>query len=149
MKSSLLVAIFSVMLLCTSAYAKPVLFGWGGERIIKAMEFPNNPNFQTPSGEYIDAGYRYQQITVFFLPLWNYNEKWCGYIGSDESYLDLNRDELAVLAAEADLTLPTNVTIDAWDSIGGKLTFIIGLLLLVGYTMLTMKDEEEFEEDSK
>ena len=113
------------------------------------MEFPNNPNFQTPSGEYIDAGYRYQQITVFFLPLWNYNEKWCGYIGSDESYLDLNRDELAVLAAEADLTLPTNVTIDAWDSIGGKLTFIIGLLLLVGYTMLTMKDEEEFEEDSK
>ncbi|HEX9737250.1 MAG TPA: hypothetical protein VGG06_35245 [Thermoanaerobaculia bacterium] len=120
-----------VILLSTAAlpaHAAPVLFGWGGEKIAKVMDLPDTPDFRMDSGEYIDVGYRYKQLTIFFIPVWNYDEHWCGYIGRDNRYLSLDRSDLADLVATAGLQLSDSPSKPFWDAVGGKL--LIGFILL-------------------
>jgi DNA-directed RNA polymerase subunit RPC12/RpoP len=128
-----------LILLALPAHAAPVFFTWGGETIVKAVELPDTPDFQRPDGAYIDIGYRYQQVTFFFIPLWNYNEKLCGYIGSDSEYLDGDEAEISALAAEAQVQLPAGITLPFWDSVGGKL-LVAAIVLL--YIAVKRRDSE-------
>lgn len=141
----------------------PVLFGWGGETIIKVMDFPNTPAFQTVvdfspapgrppepfipgqtrrTGKetvYVDVGLIYKTFTVFFLPLWNYDIRWVGYIGMSDNYLEFTKEELDELAADIGMQLPQTPDLPFWDSYGGKLVvltviLIVGLLVLSGRT---------------
>jgi len=130
------VLISLLFLFATPAVAAPVFFQWGGEKIVKEMDLPDTPTFQIPDGTYLDVGYRYKQISVFFIPIWNYDEKWCGYIGNDKQYLDLSRNELSILAEAASLKLPDEPSLPLWDSIGGKLLFLLILVLYFGYQWL-------------
>lgn len=116
-----------------SVNATPVVFEWGGEQIVKVMDLPNTPSFQRADGSYADVGVRYKQVAIFFVPVWNYDVKWCGYIGSDKEYLDLDKDDLSELAEAASLKLPDTPSLPLWDSIGGKLVFGLVLALYFGY----------------
>ncbi len=122
-----------LFLFTAPAYSAPVFYSWGGEKIIKIMDFPDSSDLQRLDGNYVDAGYRYQQVTIFFIPVWNYNEKWCGYIGNDNEYLDLDRQSLSELAEAAGLSLPESPSLPFWDSIGGKLLLGVILLMYFGY----------------
>jgi hypothetical protein len=130
-----------------TASAAPVLFGWDKEKIIKVMDFPDNFQFKADSGEYVDAGYIYKQATIFFIPVWNYDGRWVGYIGSDTNYLQLNRSDLEEIAKSADLKLPESPSLPFWDSIGGKLLFILISLLYFGFKMMGGSEEDEEDEE--
>jgi len=105
----------------------PIIWSWGGEKIIKVMDLPDEPDFLSKDGKHIDIGYRYKQFAIFLIPIWNYDEHWCGYIGSDSEYLDLGRDDLAAATKQR---IPDSASLPLWDSVGGKLaaTLVLGLL---------------------
>ena len=106
----------------------PVFYSYGGEKIIKVMDLPDTSDFQGTSGEFIDIGYIYKQVTVFFIPVANYDKRWCGYIGSKTNYLRLDREELSRLAERANLQFPQKPFL--WDSILGDIFVIITILFI-------------------
>ena len=114
----------------SSLYSAPVFFSTGGEKLIKVRDFPDTPAFRTRSGKFVDAGYLYKQVTVFFVPVWNYEGRWVGYTGSDTRYLRISEKKLKAAAKKAGITLPDSPTLPFWDAVGGKLV-IAGLALLI------------------
>ena len=111
--------------------AQPVFFSIGGERTHKIADFPDTAEFQT-SGVlryYVDAGVVYKQITIFFLPLWNYDIRWAGYMPNTSQYVDMTRSELEELATRANVVLPRDPELPLWDRVGGKL--VLGLLVVI------------------
>ena len=127
-----LLTIFALLTFYGTAQAKkPVLFTWGGETIEKVADFPNTFDYRSTDGYNVDAGYRYKQVTLFFIPIWNYDMEWCGYI-SDALYLDIDRAQLDQLSKAAGVQLPDDFPISFWDKYGGKLVFVglFGVLLL-------------------
>ncbi|MFI5011293.1 MAG: hypothetical protein ACHQAY_03000 [Hyphomicrobiales bacterium] len=127
--------IFISLAMPRSAQAAPVFFGWGGETVIKVMDFPDTRTFKD-GGQHFDLGYRFKQITLFFIPVWNYDGQWCGYIPGDSSkYFDFDRAKLENLAETSvpSITLPAEPTIDWWDSYGGKIVVGLGLAAYVVY----------------
>lgn len=116
----------------TRVEAQPVFFTFGGEKTHKIADFPDTEEFRTPDrlfGQFVDAGVIYKQITIFFLPLWNYDIRWAGYIPNSSQYVPLTRSELEELATRANVSLPLNPELPLWDRIGGKL--ILALLLVI------------------
>lgn len=113
-----------------SAKAMPVFFSWGGEKVIKVKDFPDAPQFYNDSvASYVDVGYRVKQVTILFLPVWNYEGTWCGYVGSDETYLDVTKQDLRQVAKAGAIEFPEEPTLPFWDRWGGKLIFG-GIILL-------------------
>ncbi|MFM7710579.1 MAG: hypothetical protein ACKO5C_06650 [Ferruginibacter sp.] len=127
----LLVVCFFLCVIGTAQAKKPVFFTWGGETIEKVEDFPNTYDFKSSDGYFVDAGFRYKQVTIFFIPVWNYDIEWCGYI-SDAYYVDLDRAKLEELSKSAGVNLPDDFPLSFWNKFGGKLVFVavFGLLLL-------------------
>ena len=149
MKKLMLSIFATVVLLSFSSVASAQFFGWDSEKIIKVMDFPDDDRFQMPMGEYMDAGYIYKQVTIFFVPVWNYDARWVGYVGSDERYLELDRSELQEFAVTAGLELPDSPSLPFWDSIGGKIVFILLVLIWLGFQLRSSKEEEAKEADKQ
>ena len=145
MKKFMLSFFATVALLSFSSVASAELFGWGGEKIIMVMDFPDEDWAQIPTCEYVDAGYRYKQLTMLFIPLWKYDGRWTGYIGSEKQYLDLDRSELQEFAEAAGLELPDSPSLPFWDSMGGKLLFILIVILYLGVKFRSSPEEEAEE----
>ena len=108
----------------------PILYEYGGEKIVKIASFPDTESFQNTEGYYFDAGIIYKQVKVFFLPLWNYDVRWCGYI-DETTFIELDTVELSEYARVAGVQLPTAPPVPLWDQLGGKL-ILIGVLIGVG-----------------
>jgi hypothetical protein len=137
---SVSVIVVSLLACVSSAYAaKPIFFSFGGETIAKIADFPDTPEFQNQEGHYVDAGMRYKQISIFFIPVWNYDQEWCGYI-SDKMYLDLSKEKLDELATAAHISLPSEFQVSFWDKIGGKL--LLGALLIAYFLYLKTQPKD-------
>lgn len=125
-----------VLLLSNYMYARrgSVPFsGAGGEKIIRVVDFPDTPHYQRSDGAYIDAGYIYKQIVVLAMPVWNYDKRYIGYIGSDTSYLKLTKAQLEELAQDDNIKLPDEPELTFWDRFSGKIFFLLlGLLIIFG-----------------
>jgi len=141
-KKSIISLLVTLTILCVSgqAYAAPVFFGYGDEKIVKVEEFPDTDDFRLPSGEYIDVGYRYKQVSILFLPLWNYDQAWAGYV-NDETYLDVSKEELVEIAQTVNVTIPASPSLPFWDVYGGKLALVL-LLALFAFFKANKKKEE-------
>ena len=138
-----LLTLFFVLEFTSPASArKVVFFSWGGETIIKVADFPDAPSFQTSDGHYFDAGAIYKQVQIFFLPLWSYDVRWAGYI-DEESYVELNKSELNGLALLASITLPPEIELPFWDRWGGKLVLALLLAVIVLWTVLKVRSDED------
>ena len=109
------------------ANAAPVFFSWGGEKIIKVTEFPDTDFYKNQDGKYIDVGIRFKQVTIFFMPVWNYDVEWCGYIGEGNKYMDVKYQDISKAAQESKIDLPSDPesSISFWDKYGGKLAVIV------------------------
>jgi hypothetical protein len=141
----LLVLAFS-LLNSTSAEARmPVFFSFGGEAMSKVQDFPDTEMFQNEDGSYVDAGCIYKQVSIFFIPVWNYDIRWCGYTGEDDSYMILTKEQLDEMAKEANVTLDETPSLSFWNSIGGKLVFLALIGAFIAYSVLSSDDEEEEE----
>ncbi len=162
--------ILTFLIICmafvSQVHAKFIFFGWGDEKIIQAMDLPNTDDFYIgkddlnemfkghgitfDSSTFIDLGYRMQQITIFFIPIWNYNGKWCGYIGSDSYYMMLGAEDFDEILPAYGLSIPDKPKLPFWDEYGGKL-LLGAILALYIYFSYFVKDEDDLEvvEDNK
>ena len=155
----LLICTTTVILLATAHSAHAVyirnFFSWGDEQIIKVAEFPHTEAFKTPDskthvglppslmapynppfseihdGRHFDPGYRYKQMRILFVPIWNYDEQWCGYVGDSRQYLNISKDKLDALASEAGINLPATPSLTFWETCGGKIVFLVVIALYV------------------
>ncbi|MBU3714628.1 MAG: hypothetical protein FGM46_06730 [Ferruginibacter sp.] len=134
-----ILAIF-VFFFTMTAKAAPVFFGYS-DNIIKIAEFPKSDDFKNIQSVHFDAGYMYKQISIFFVPVWNFDEKWCGYI-SDKLYIDLSKSDLNQLAQKAGITLPEEYKLSFWERIGGKLVLLSILILYVIYKVFSSKKKQ-------
>lgn len=138
-----LVGLLLLFMLTAPAFSIPVFFSFGGEKISKVAEFPNTEEFNSQYG-YYNAGVKYKQVSIFFIPLWNYDKQWCGSLAKKDTYLMMSEAQVREMAAIAKVELPENPKIPAWDAYGGKVLFAV---LILGYFMLGVmgKKEEEYE----
>lgn len=147
-KIHVLVLAFCLMSFYNAEAKMPVFFSWGGENTSKVADFPDDETFKVEEGSYVDAGCIYKQITIFFIPVWNYDLRWCGYVEGSESYIPLTKTELDEYAAIGEVTLPDAPSISFWNSIGGKLVFLLIIGAFVAYAILSPDEEEEEAKDS-
>jgi hypothetical protein len=131
------------------ARRKSGFFSFGGEAMSKVQDFPDTETFQLEDGTYVDAGCIYKQVSILFIPIWNYEIRWCGYTGEDGTYLELTKEELDGMAKEANVTLAETPSLSFWDSIGGKLVFLVVIGGLIAFGIFSSDDEEEEEEAPK
>ena len=101
----------------------------GGEKIIKVLELPDIKKFQSKEGVYFDIGYIYKQDQVFYIPLRNYEERYVGYIGRDDKYLTFSKEQIDKYLEIANMKLPEESPISAWERIYGPILF--GLIFLI------------------
>ncbi|BDS09790.1 hypothetical protein [Aureispira anguillae] len=146
LKISILIFVLSLFNYQTAAARKSAFFSFGGETIIKVQDFPDTELFQMENGSYVDAGCIYKQVSIFFIPVWNYDIRWCGYTGEDGNYVILSKEELDAIAQEASITLPATPTLSFWHSIGGKLLFVVVIGAFIAYSVFFAEEEEEEEE---
>lgn len=125
----LLIPVAIYFALSLPIFSAPIFYSFGGEKVIKVMDFPDTANFNSQEGHF-DLGYRYKQIKVFFIPVWNYSGVWCGYLNKEDIYLQVEEPELRKLSQAANLKFPDSASIPIWDAWGGK---IIILLLIAVY----------------
>ena len=71
------VALITFILIILNAYPANagkgfIVFGWE-EKIVKVKDLPNTVEYQNGTdGDFIDVGYKFKQINLFFIPVWNY-----------------------------------------------------------------------------
>ena len=132
MKRIVLVCALSAAALAPQAYAAglPVVYGTA-EKVVQVFDLPDQEPFLAENGKYaVDVGYCYKQVQVFFLPVWNYNEHYCGYI-NDETYTDTTKEDFLRVSQELSLDTSWNdgkSKVPLWDRIGGKI--ILGGIVL-------------------
>lgn len=119
------------------------LLSYGGEEIIKVANFPDTEEFYHPNYGYMDAGYIYKQVSILYVPVWNYDGRWAGFVGDDGEYLELTKEELDEMAEQANVKLPNVPTLPFWEAIGGKLVFSLILLLYVGWKIFSSTFDDE------
>ena len=73
---------------------------------------------------YIDLAYKYEQLWVLWVPIWNSNGTYCYSIKGKDVYFDISEEELKAIEEEFGYSLSSN-PIPFWDKIGGKLLLIL------------------------
>lgn len=140
-----LITLLFILFSSNDAHARKRGFiSFGGDVMHKVADFPDNEMFQMDDGTYMDAGIIHKEVSIVFIPIWNYDVKWCGYVNGD-TYVELTKEELDVLAEAAGVTLPESLSIPFWNSIGGKLVFLAIIGALIAYGIFSSDDEEEEE----
>ncbi len=138
--NKILLTVVITLVFSSTLSAVPVFFSFGGEKIVKIQDFPDNDNFKSSEGYYIDAGYIFKQVTIFFIPIWNYKGRWTGYVGNDSKFLELTKEELDNIASIANLKLPDSPSLPFWDYMGGK---ILAIFLVFMYFIMTSKNDSD------
>jgi len=114
-----------------TTFAKPppaYIFWWGVEKIVKVADLPNHINYQ---GKSFDLGYIYKRFTLlYFIPLWSYDGRYCGYVGPGRDYVILENGDAFVSEMErAGIDIPSGSPISFMDRFG--LLVILGVFLLL------------------
>ena len=118
-------------------------FLFKADTIEKIADFPNTEQFKL-NDDFIDAGIRYKEVAVLFVPIHQYDFGWVGYIAADsDSFYDLSREDLLIFANAAQVQLPDEIKLGFWKAWGGKLIILLVLVIYIGYHKLTSKEESE------
>ena len=112
--------------------AEAFIFDYDGEKIVKIMELPDTDTFKTSEGDYFDVGAVYKRFRIFWITIWNYNIRWCGYIRDGSRYIPFTYDELKQYTDAASLPLEDNIQLPFWDAWGGKLLIVVAIALAIG-----------------
>lgn len=136
MKKLALTTFFAAALFSAPAYAaKPLFFGYG-DHIKKVAELPNINELHTNKG-YLDVGYCYSQLSIVFIPVWNWNERYCGYVSSD-TYTDASKEDLLEISKvlNADTSWDDGKSkLSMWERVWGKVVFGVVLLLIILFNL--------------
>jgi hypothetical protein len=139
-----LLAFLFLMVLGHDVHAQ--FLGWGGEKIVKIADLPDTPEYAI-DGNFADAGIIYKKFTFCFVPLFNYNKRWCLFSGT--KYIAMEKNELDKITAIAGITLPGKMKIPFFDAWGGKIIGIIILGIFILYMYIKADLAKQKEEEKK
>jgi len=138
------IIILLTVLLTVSNYASakariPVCFPC--EYIELVEDLPEDTDYRSQFDEPLNVGYKYEQINILWIPIWNYEGEYCFVNNEEDTYYDLTSMEKKQLMG-AGVEFPDN-PIGAWDKYGGKVI----ILIILGLVVMGMrsKDDEEPE----
>ncbi len=136
-----------LLLISYSASAKvriPVCFPC--EYIETTLDLPSETDFLGENKDPLNVGYRYNQINILWIPIWNYEGEYCLINETEDTYYDLTEEEKTYLTENYEAGFEGS-PLSLWNKIGGKAIFAIILLFIIwGY--LPSKNDKE-EEDSE
>jgi hypothetical protein len=131
MKKIIILTLLLLIGTAMSANAAAGLISYGGEDIVKVIDFPDDERFQLDTGEYLDIGYIYKSVSILFIPVWNYDGRLVLMAGNNGSYMYASYQEMNDILTESGNEYPEGPYLDFWQRIGGKVVFAIALLLLI------------------
>lgn len=141
----LLVLLSAARPVLARGFALPDFVTLDAESILKVADFPDTGDFKFEDGDLLDPGYKYKQVRLFWIPLWNYDGQWCVYLGNNHTYMEKSKAELDSLAASINVKLPQTANLGFWNVYGGKL---IVLLLLLG-SLAILLPKASFEKERR
>jgi len=144
-KSILVLALFGALFFTTNTVsAKGVIVYSNGEKIEVSRELPDSI---TVNDEHVNLGVMYEQFSIFWIPMWNYGEtKYVLINDKEDTYYDLDEDEIEMLRTEFSIDIPEKPTIGFWNKTGGKLIWMVVIaLILFGWRSKNDDDDDEVE----
>jgi hypothetical protein len=151
------IALFSALFItANNVSAGVVIFYSNGQKIDVVQKLPKEVIIDK---KHVNLGVMYDQFAIFWIPLWNYGEtKYVLINDKEDTYYDLDEEDLEMLRSEYDVKISEKPSIDFWNKIGGKLIGLVVLgFILFGYwakRKVIVKgkaedpEEEEEEEES-
>ena len=106
------------------------VYSYGGEKISKVADLPDTEEWLAEDGEYADLSVIHKQLWIFWIPIWNWDARYCGSTpGSlkDDKFLELEDSDQFI----SQYGLPEDM-IPFWDRIGGKLILVL-ILIIFGF----------------
>ena len=129
------------------AFAAPIIFGTA-EKIVKVADLPDIPQLELEGNQYLDVGYCYKQFQLIFIPVWNYNEHYCGYV-SDDTYTETTKEELLEISniLEVDTSWDNGEPkVPMTDRVWGKVGLVALILIFLFYQMAKNKKQARHED---
>ncbi|MCA9523019.1 MAG: hypothetical protein KC609_18720 [Myxococcales bacterium] len=137
----LALAVLGVLFYASNASAKVILWGTG-EKIMKVMDLPDNQVFyDVRQKKNVDVGYIWKRFTLFFIPVWTWDGRFCGYIGQDDKYLIIEEQKFRDLVKSQGLKFPDKPKLPFWERLGGKLALGGVLIAFLGVGLLRRRSE--------
>ncbi|MDR3339085.1 MAG: hypothetical protein LBT25_03135, partial [Candidatus Symbiothrix sp.] len=106
-----------------------------------AIVYSTGPHFETKQklpieetveGAHVNFGVAYEQFSIFWIPIWNYGETEYALITDDgETAYYLEEESLEYFKEEYDIDTSSEPSISFWNKIGGKLIWIVVILLVI------------------
>lgn len=121
----------------TETYARGVIFYSTGEKLEITRDLPEDFTFE--DGTHMNLGVKYNQFSIFWIPVWNYGETTWAYVNdARDTYSDeVTPEELEMFKTEYGIDVPEKPVIGFWNRIGGKLVWLAVILALFGGTWYT------------
>ncbi len=137
---ALFCALFSTT---NTASAKGFIIYSNGEKIEVAKKLPDDAVI---NDEHVNLGVMYKQFAIFWIPMWNYGEtKYVFLNDNEDTYYDLEKEDIETLKTEFDVDVPQNPSIGFWNKIGGKLIWGALILAAIFFGLKYRKDNDEAE----
>ncbi|MFK8044083.1 MAG: hypothetical protein AB8B72_01210 [Crocinitomicaceae bacterium] len=138
-KLSILTAVLVLTSFSSHARAKiPVCFPC--EYIETTMELPAEA--AEDLGEALNIGYKYNQINILWVPIWNKDGEYCLVNEAEDTYYELSEEQKTYLTETYDASFEGS-PLGLWDKLGGKVIIaIILFIILYGYLPGRKKDDE-------
>lgn len=128
----------ALFVICNFANAKariPVCFPC--EYIETTIDLPEETEFYGEDEKPLNVGYRYKQINILWIPIWNYEGEYCFVNDTEDTYYDLTEEEKAYLIENHKASF-NGSPLSIWNKIGGKV-ILGGILLLILWGYLPSK----------
>ena len=158
MKKIILIAALSIAGICFFAgkAQSQIVYNWGGEYMCTVVDLPNDErSYLEEYDSYANVGYIYKQLWVLWVPMWNWDGRYCLVVeGVENTYYPLtdeNRQLLEELYTKEELDLdklPGN-PIPFWDKIGGKLIWLAVIAFFIWNPVKKAKKKDEDEDEGQ
>jgi len=148
-KAILSIALFGAFLFTVNTVlAKGVVFYSNGEKIEVKKELPDTAILDN---QHVNLGVMYEQFSIFWIPVWNYGEvKYVLISDNKNTYYDLETEDLEDVKAMFELDIPEKPSIGFWNKIGGKLVWIVVILVVfVGWPFKKRNNADKPEAETE
>ncbi len=112
------------------------------EYLETTLDLPAETEFIGESNDPLNVGYRFEQINIIWIPIWNYEGEYCLVNDAEDMYYDLTEDEKAYLTETHQASFEGS-PLSLWDKMGGKAIILIILALILWGAIPSKKNKEE------
>ena len=140
MKKILTLTLFISFIFCfaNKAEAKgiPIPVNFGGLEFSTIYDLPNTEEFTDDKGNYVNLGCAYKQLSLVWVPMWNWEVQYCFTIEGNENECYLV-DKAQVEEIVGEYFTANNIELPGaspsfWNKIGGKIVW----LLVIGFFII-------------